>query len=70
MSNRFKIEYGVPESSILGPLLFDTTSFDIFYKSEDSDIENYADDATPYACGLYINTFSSELQITASKLFT
>ena len=41
----------------------------MFYGCEDSDIENYADDTTPYACASDI-TVISELQITASKLFT
>ena len=49
-SNRLKIEYGVPQGSILGPLLFNINSIDMFYECEDSDIENYADDTTPYAC--------------------
>ena len=39
----------------------------MFY--EDSDISNYADDTTPYACLFDINTVI-ELQITVSKLFT
>ena len=35
----------------------------MFYECEDSDIENYADDTTPYACASDINTVISELQI-------
>ena len=42
----------------------------MFYECEDSNIENCADDATPYAYASGINTVISELQITASKLFT
>ena len=49
LSNRLKIEYGVPQGSILGPLLFNINSIDMFYECEDSDIESYADDTTPYA---------------------
>ena len=42
----------------------------MFYECENSDIENYADDATQYACASGINTVISELQVTSSKLFT
>ena len=42
----------------------------MFYEYEDPDISNYADDTTPFACASDINTVISELQITASKLFT
>ena len=37
---------------------------------EESDIENYADHTTPYACASNFNIVISELQITASNLFT
>ena len=49
-SDRLKIEYGVPQGSILHPLLSDINSIDIFHECEYSDIENYAVDTTPYAC--------------------
>ena len=39
-SNRLKIEYGVPERSILGPLLFNINLIDMFYEWEHSEIEN------------------------------
>ena len=43
--------YGVPQGSILGPLLSDINLTDLFlaehYKSDFSD---YADDTTPYNC--------------------
>ena len=68
--NRLKIEYGVPQGLISGPLLFNINPIDMFYECEDSDIESYADDTTPYACASDINTVISELQITASKFFT
>ena len=69
-SNRLKIEYNVPQGQILGLLIFNINSVDMFYDCEDSDFGNYADDATPYACASDINRVISELQITASKLFT
>ena len=42
----------------------------MFYECEGSDVENYTDNTTPYACAFDINTVISELQITASILFT
>ena len=42
----------------------------MFYKCENSDIESYADDTTPYLCASDINTGIFELQVTASKPFT
>ena len=42
------IFYGVPQSSILGPLLFNTHLCDLFYFLEDLDIASYADDTTIY----------------------
>ena len=42
----------------------------MFHECEDSDISNYADDTTPYACASDIIAVISELEITASKQFT
>ena len=42
------IEYGVPQGSILGSLLFNTLLCDLFYFLEDLDIACYADDTTIY----------------------
>ena len=44
-----EIKYGVPQGSILGPLVFNIHLNYIFFFGEDSEIANWADDNTPYA---------------------
>ena len=54
-SNFDDIFRGVPQGSILGPLLFSIYICYLFFGNGDLDIASYADDNAPY-------TFSSELQ--------
>ena len=65
-----KILFGVPQGSILGPLLFNIFICDMFYFMEDFEIANYADDSTPFSAKLNRKSVVEELQISSSVLFT
>ena len=69
-SKTSKIDYGVPQGSMLGPLFFNKNLIDMSCECEDSNIENYADDTTPYTCAPDADTVISKLQSTPDKLFT
>ena len=62
-SGRLNIEYGVPQGSILDPIIFNINTIDLFYKCEEHDIKKYADDTTPYSCTTDIPTVISKLQV-------
>ena len=58
------ITYGVSQVSILGPLLFNTGLYDLFFGDYSSDFANFADNTTPYECG---PTFMNNLEIITEK---
>ena len=64
-----KIENGVPQGSILGPLLFSINTLDMFFEQTDVNFAAYADDNTPYFCDKNLKVLLSKLQIFALKLF-
>ena len=43
-----EILFGIPQRSILEPLLFNISLCDLFYMMNDSDFASNADDNTPY----------------------
>ena len=64
-----KIGYGVPQGSILEPLLFNINAFHIFFEQKDVNFAAYADDNTPYFCDKNLELLFSKLQICTLKLF-
>ena len=58
-----EIETGVPQRSILGPLLFNIFLKDIFYFINNGNLCNYADDNTLYSLGKNLNTVKENLKI-------
>ena len=66
-SLRHEIEYGVPQSSILGPLLFNTGLIDLCLLCENDDITSYGDDTILYTCAKGTPIVISEPQSTSEN---
>ena len=64
-----EILFGVPQESILGPLLFNIFLCDLFLIMENIDIASYADDDTPYTTGNSMEEVIQKLENAAKTLF-
>ena len=62
------IRTGVPQGSILGPLLFNLFLNDIFFIIQKSDICNFADDNTLYSCVKQLQSVFCNLQFDLKNI--
>ena len=61
-SELLNIIYGVPQGSILGPLLFIIYICDLFIVNKDVNFSSYADDITPFITGMSFGQIIPELE--------
>ena len=64
------IIFGIPQGSILEPMLFNIYLCDLFMFTDNIDIGSYADDTTPYVSGVTLDSIVKSLEKIADLLHT
>ena len=69
-SEWLEIVFGVPQGSILGPILFNIFINDLFFFIEETEICNFADDNTLFACDTSLLSVLDRLKRDVSRVNT